>query len=62
MAAFVTDVPLLGTSTNAKPSGALVRALVNATHDRGRSEIPSDANMARCQRCELKATLSFLGQ
>jgi len=44
------------------PSGALVRAFVNVTHDRGRSKIPSHANMARCQRCELGATLSFLGQ
>src|SRR5215470_16957606 len=42
--------------------GALVRAFVNVTHDRGRSKIPSHANMARCQRCELGATLSFLGQ
>ena len=41
---------------------ALVRALVNVTHDRGRSKIPSHANMARCQRSELRATLSFLGQ
>lgn len=45
------------------PSGGLVKALVNVTHDhRGRSKIPSHANMARCQRCELRATLSFLGQ
>ena len=44
------------------PSGALVRALVNVTRDRGRGKIPSHANMARCQRCELRATLSFLGQ
>jgi hypothetical protein len=29
---------------------------------RGDGHNPSHANMARCQRCELRVTLSFLGQ
>jgi hypothetical protein len=60
MAAFVTDVPVLGTSTNAKDCAtvldtpqALVWAIVNLIHDRGTSKIlPRENGLLSAVRAE----------